>query len=438
MTRARLAVYALVIILSPGLSARAVELYSNDQASLELGGYAQNLTTSGKSYFIGWEDAYSVPPPPPYPARIPVVKERTMQNIQTRLRLTLDGVYGSHWSGQLTVDSLAVQGTVLNSLFFEGIPSDVKKFYQGIDPLPDELKALLNFEGSKDRDPPTFFDWEWTLLDEDSIFIRQSIHRAYIEYSRDGMRLTAGRQRVAWGAGLMWNPTDIFSPVSPLSLEPQEKIGVDALSLQPRVGEMNDLTALGVLADEWDEAKLALHLKATLGTYDLSFMAGKFEEDGVLGFDFFGYIKDGGFYGEFSYTFTQDDDRDDYFRGVLGYNYGWAMGLILGIEYYYNGGALDVESDDLMALAEAGSGLDTLNENFLGLNANYELHALIMLSAAAIYDLDKGSWVLAPQAQYTYSDRLSFSMGMQAFGGADDGEYGQYDNIFYLLTKWDI
>ena len=193
------------------------------------------------------------------------------------------------------------------------------------------------------------------------------------------------------------------------------------------------------MADKLDETKAALHFKTTIKTYDFSAMVAYLEKDIVLGGDFSGYIKDGGFYGEFTYTFTDEDDsRDNFFRGVLGYSYAWPSGLILGVEAYYNGGALDKNPDNISALMDMESALDTLNKYFIGLNASYQLHPLVTLSGAFIYEPDKGSFVLAPAMEWLYSDHMAIVLGMQVFGGAQNGEYGAYNNISYIRIRWDI
>ncbi|MBT3396558.1 MAG: hypothetical protein HN423_05195, partial [Alphaproteobacteria bacterium] len=55
---------------------------------------------------------------------------------------------------------------------------------------------------------PTLFDGGRDVTSGGSYLWRHKIFRASVAYETDNWRLILGRQRVAWGSGRVWNPTD--------------------------------------------------------------------------------------------------------------------------------------------------------------------------------------------------------------------------------------
>ncbi|MFO8056419.1 MAG: hypothetical protein R6V10_03900 [bacterium] len=152
-----------------------------------------------------------------------------------------------------------------------------------------------------------------------------SVYRAMFILEEDKYRLVAGRQRLAYGTALFWSPVDIWNPASPLALEPELKTGVDGVSGTWWATDKMTFTGLAGLANEWEDAKAALSMSYNIESYTLDFMAGKYREDQVYGFDFVGYIKDAGVRGEFTYTVTEHGD--DFPRAVVGMDYAWPSSL---------------------------------------------------------------------------------------------------------------
>ncbi|MBI3565588.1 MAG: porin, partial [Elusimicrobia bacterium] len=63
-------------------------------------------------------------------------------------------------------------------------------------------------------------------------------YRAWVGVEDERGALRAGRQRVAWGTGKIWNPTDVLNPYSPTSVERDERRGVDALYGRAGIGTL--------------------------------------------------------------------------------------------------------------------------------------------------------------------------------------------------------
>lgn len=71
---------------------------------------------------------------------------------------------------------------------------------------------------------------------------------------------------------------DILNPVSPLQLEPDERIGVDALLWGKAWGALGRISAVYAPQHNADDASSALRVKRFIGGIDASVMAGEFAD----------------------------------------------------------------------------------------------------------------------------------------------------------------
>ncbi len=317
----------------------------------------------------------------------------------------------------------------------------------------------------------TYFDWKHTIADHDDAFWSHSLYRAYLVMRAPHANLTVGRQRISWGTGLFWNPTDIFNPVSPLQIEPEEKVGADAVNLEiPFDGltlvnfvyarskkfglpTLEELLARGVPPDviarlaaeppdfaliesfleEEDMSSAAGRFRTTVGTYDISFIGGRFDHDEFVGGNFSGYVKDAGLRGEFTYTFAQD--RPDHYRFVLGADYSFSNTLYLVAEYFYNGQAARLDRQQLLDAQLRGE-LTTLNPHQLGMGATYDLTPLVKLQAYSVWDIEGEGLFLNPEIYYSARANLDIRAGVQFFTGERGSDFNDVGNIYYVKVEW--
>jgi hypothetical protein len=69
---------------------------------------------------------------------------------------------------------------------------------------------------------PRFLDLDSELIHEESFTLEHDLDRAQVRWIGDRVELIMGRQAVAWGAGLIWTPTDLFSGFSPMVIDRDE------------------------------------------------------------------------------------------------------------------------------------------------------------------------------------------------------------------------
>lgn len=296
--------------------------------------------------------------------------------------------------------------------------------------LGDYLRTQ-EFKQVNDVEAKDFLDLDWTLLDRKNIFWRHRLYRAYGQYKSEKISLTAGRQRIAWGTGRLWNPTDLFNPLDPLQLEQDEKRGVDAVGLDLFFGDFSFLNLVYAPQRSRENLKAGARLKTSLEDWDLSFMGGRFEEDKVIGGDFSTTLFEGGLRGEMTYTRTSTDNND-FFRFVFSYDYTFENSLYFLFEYFYNGGNLPVF--DLTTFLQ--DGIVTVQKNFFGLNLGYDITPLIRAETLFISDIDGKSIFIWPKLIWSVAQNLDATAGCQIYHGKEDSEFGPFSNLYHAELQY--
>jgi len=298
--------------------------------------------------------------------------------------------------------------------------------------LASYMSGITEYELYESFQKKPWIDMDFRALESDHLLWDLSIHRAKVKLKGGGFELTLGRQRIALGTSLLWQPTDILNPVSPIALERDERQGIDALHLLYRMGATSRLEAALAPYDSWAESSLIGRLKTTLGSYDLGVIGGKKEEDRVLGGEFMGHIGDSGLYGEGLYRWAEDGE--DYFTGSLGWQNQFKDGPFVDVEYFYNGGGASdpADYDPLKLLA----GELSLARDYLGGNVGYNITPLFRGELYAIINLDDGGQIYNPSALVSVLPNLDWGWGAIIYNSADGEEYSYYRDLFYTYLKW--
>ena len=289
------------------------------------------------------------------------------------------------------------------------------------------------FALAKEAEENTLFDLNREIADHQDLFWRHSLYRLYLTYSKRELNLTVGRQRVAWGQDRIWNPTDLFNPVSPLRLEREQRTGVDAVNIEYSFGPLAGINMVYAPGDDRVKGSAGARVRTNIEGYDLSVILGEFREDRVMGLDFAGNIGDSGFRGEG--VFTGQKEGKDFSRVVLSWDYNFASSLYLLLEYLYNGGNLGRDASPLSITKFSGE-IVTRNRNFLATGIGYDLTPLVRLDLYAIYDMDGGSSFLNPDIKYNLFSNLDWITGTQSFLGGKDSEYGPFHDLYYTSIEW--
>jgi len=249
----------------------------------------------------------------------------------------------------------------------------------------------------------------WLLSDE-SFRAELSIYRAYLSYRGEKTLLVAGKQRIPFGVGRIWNPIDVFNPIDATAIEPDEREGTDALR-----GEYS-LGALAIADATVASEKAAARVKGYLDFADCAIVV---EADNttdlvITGWELEGELWDTGIEARSEGgVFYDRQAEESSLNLIVGAEYGFANSLDLTVEYLYAGLPGDTE---------------------IGLSAGYQLNMLTYLSCLVIINLRDESFFLAPAVEYSLSDEMTLNLGYSARQGDALTEFGEGDDTLWL--KW--
>lgn len=463
MKSARLAagLLALGLLLVAAGRAGAKEVWSRGEASLDVTGSIRSIATVGGGTDAGkFERRAAVDPRCVFAAAFPecsafdFVGDKTLYQSLTRFRLRLDGRVNRHLSAVIAYDHELLFGTL------------------------DTLGRTL---GEELRIDPLFdLDWEMRVFGMPTQHRewRHGLYRAYAKLELGGFEASAGRQRIPWGVGRLWNPTDRFNAIPPLAIEQDQIVGVDALDARWNFDGFTFLEAVYQPNGNSADAAYGARFHGSLGEADYSFLGGRWEEAWAVGGDLATNVRDAAFRMEAIWTrprrdifpigATRPERLDDFWQLVASLDYSVPIGngLYLLVEHLYNENDLgfgEGNAGSLLPFFEstfappAGSGLRpeqgpfatpgsvnrfggsrviTSARNQTGFQAGYELTPSLRVDMLVIYDWDGHSAVFSPILAYSPLGSLEITLGGQLFAGKRRSQYGSQPDLGYAIVEW--
>lgn len=195
--------------------------------------------------------------------------------------------------------------------------------------------------------------WRMTSLDwslahsEDRFAWRHEIDRALVSVHPDWGRVTAGRQAIGFGRGVLFSAVDVFAPFSPVEVDREWRRGVDALRVEYRTTPLSAIEVVGVFGDRWRHSALLGRFSGYVGDVDGELIVGKRARDAMLAATLSAAVGGAAVHGEAALFRTPEDQpdgglfgRDDLVgKAVLGasYTFNVGNGLTLVAEYHYSG-----------------------------------------------------------------------------------------------------
>jgi len=301
--------------------------------------------------------------------------------------------------------------------------------------LAGDFLNTLEFELSEEAERPTFVDLDWNLTKGNNYQARQSLFRAFTTFYFGNAELTLGRQRIAWGTGFAWNPTDLFNPFNPAAIELEEKSGVDAVYLAIPFGSLSRLEAAFAPGRKRLKSSAAVRFSSNLGDYDFSIMAGEFQKDRVIGGDFSGYIGGAGFRGEFAYTWS--DRGSNFVRAILNADYSFPNDYYAFIEFYFNGQGTSNKKDYLLFIDDLLSGqIFNLAKHYFAASVIKSVTPLLGLNIYGIFNLNDKSYLIGPALTYSLATNLEIAASIYFFNGAGDSEFGLQKSSYFAYLQY--
>jgi hypothetical protein len=277
-------------------------------------------------------------------------------------------------------------------------------------------------------------DLRWTIAESERYSLIHFIDRLVYRQRFEAGELVLGRQRISWGTGRIWNPTDLFNPINPANFAKFEKDGADAVAAKLNLAPLSDLQIV------WNPARDASsnyggRFRTHAGEYDVSLLTGYFDGAVVAGGDVAGNLGRMGVRAEVLASGIGADAPERYVKAIAGLDHQLTPELYALVEYQFNGqGVSDAAAYDLEALLRG----EILNvaRHYLALSATYLVHPLVTVALTGMVNADDGSQFYAGTASYSATDDLVLALGLQLFAASPGDEFWYYPGTTYAKIEY--
>jgi len=299
-----------------------------------------------------------------------------------------------------------------------------------------------------------YFDLKSEWLKEDNLYGFTEIDRLYLNWRWQNWEAILGRQRIAWGTCLVWNPSDLFNPFDILDFDYEERPGTDALHLQYFTGPVSQFNLSVTPGRTRQDVIYAGRYVANRWNYDFSLIAGWQRNSLRLATNWAGQLFDGGFRGEILYTdphmeykslntdatsiadlYIEREVKNPFWTCALSYDYTFSNSLYVHTEYLYNGlgttGKAGSRRFDIIFTGELTPARQSLFQEFA-----YQLTPLLRGDFFVIFNPNDKSWIAAPSLQYSVATNWELYLLVFPSGGEAGTEYGGFPNQYFVRVKY--
>jgi len=274
----------------------------------------------------------------------------------------------------------------------------------------------------------------WQAVNENNFLLTHYIDRLYLRQGFNWGNITIGRQRIAFGSGRVWNPTDLFNPINPANYSKIEKDGVDAILLNYFFGSFTN-AELVYNPIKGGKTNAGFRFRTNFNEFDLSAIGGYFDSKIVGGLDFAGNLFDAGVRGEGIISINKDDASTKFLKFILGADYQFTPKLYVMIEYHFNGeGKVDKFNYEFMRLINGE--ILNLSRNYLMINTSYMFSPIVTASASHNRNLNDGSGFAGINASYSAGDNFYINVGVLSTYGDIFTEYWYYPHSVYFQAEY--
>ncbi len=291
-----------------------------------------------------------------------------------------------------------------------------------------------------EADVPFQTQTEFQDYGEGSIYAK--LYRFYGGYEDVDNRLVVGLQNITMGVGRFWNPTNLFNPRNTYAIEPDEVFGVAAVNYTRHINETSDV--MMVASQKADHSfKYALSYKAFLEYGDFAINLVTSNETLMAGYEFEANLGDTGIEvrSEGAYientlkTLTAQEDRREFFQGILGADYGFINGITLTVEGFYSSETFSQGEIFINYDSEIASNL-VFSNLYLGASVSYVFNLVLSGGIAYIESFNtQNSRFISPSLNYALNDYNTFDLGAMLYFGENSSEFGlAQDSLFLKYT----
>jgi hypothetical protein len=252
-----------------------------------------------------------------------------------------------------------------------------------------------------------------------------SVDTAAFHYVQDNIEWSLGRQPVNLATTMYFSPNDFFAPFAAQTFYRAYKPGVDSGRAEVRLGNLAQLSLVGVLGyapesavdtewrnrPEWSRNSLLARLAVNRHDWEWALLGGSVRDHRITGGSLQGELFDWlGIRGEGHYAAPERDGVSGGTEVSVGIEHRFANSLELRLEQFHHGQGYSSTEALNQALA-AG----TLREGYTGrdytaLGASYEFSPLLTGQALVIANWSDHSQLLSLNGVYSLSDEAELAM----------------------------
>jgi len=275
---------------------------------------------------------------------------------------------------------------------------------------------------------------KWDLINKDNVDVSHYIDRLYLRQGFSSGNIIVGRQRIAWGVGRVWSPTDLFNPINPANFGKIEKDGVDAASLTYSFGNFTDLNVVYNPQEKLNSSNAGFRFRTNYDQYDLALVGGYFDKRIIAGGDFAGNFFDAGIRGEGIISMDKNNIADNFIRCIFGMDNQFTPKLYALFEYQFNGQG-KANKLDYNLLGILNGNIINLSRNYIIVSGSYQYTPLLTFTLANNWNLNDGSGYVNLTAAYSLSDNATVTAGGFLRYGSQFTEYWYYPDSYYLEAQ---
>lgn len=275
--------------------------------------------------------------------------------------------------------------------------------------------------------------------------IYQNLDRLNVQFNLGAGDLTIGRQAISLGSARIINPTDVFLPFKPTTLNQEYRTGIDMIRFQRPTGNLSEMDMGIVLGNDATTKNSAAFFtyKNHWHSSDIAITAIRFAEQNLVGLGIESSIGDMGTW--FETAWVRGDKN--YNRTSIGADYSLSTNVFGQIEYHYNGAGQSDPNRYAELTGHIGyekGGIFLFGKHYLMPSISWTATPLFSLSVSSIINIDDSSAFLNITGAYSLADNVEIDFGVYVFEGEQlsfdsttpnltiNSEYGSNSDLMYM------
>jgi hypothetical protein len=299
---------------------------------------------------------------------------------------------------------------------------------------------------------------DWEIASGEHAAWRHEIDRAALRAQVSRVEITAGRQAVGWGRGVLFGAIDLFAPFSPFEADREWRRGIDAVRADVRLSSRASGDFVAAFGERSASSAYVGRLRGYAGNVDVEAAAGRRGRDGFAGAASSFVIGNGEMHVEAAAFWIPAVPGSAIYaeaRTVTKVVVGGSSrvpignGIVVYVEYHYSG--FGVTSADRIpgALTDPAfvgrlyrGDTQILTRHALAVVASHEWSPIVAASTSVVQEPTDGSGVVTPSITLTFGDRWSLlgsaylSYGRHAENGVPQSAYGSARNSAVVQLRF--